>query len=156
MYQPNSPEEVLKPGPNSRWYTVVGVVGVVKQQGLVDSEGARLGTFYLPYAQSPGQGVAFAVRTAYDPGQATGDVRRAIAAVDPELPFYDVRPMAERVERSLDQRRTPMMLSLGFGVAALLLGRHRDLRRAGVSGEPARAGPGIRMAWAANALRISG
>jgi predicted permease len=121
MYQPDSPEEVLKPGPNSRWFTVVGVVGAVKQQGLVDSEGARLGTFYLPYAQSPGQGVAFAVRTAGDPAQATGVVRRAIAAVDPELPFYDVRPMAERVERSLERRRTPMMLSLGFGVVALLL-----------------------------------
>jgi len=121
MYRPGSPDEVLKPGPNTRWYTVVGVAGVVKQSGLVDTESARFGTFYLPYAQSPGRGIAFAVRTAGDPGQETGVVRRAIAAVDPELPFYDVRPMAERVERSLDRRRTPMMLSLGFGVVALLL-----------------------------------
>jgi predicted permease len=121
MYRPGSPDEVLKPGPDTRWYHVVGVVGSVKQQGLVDGEGARLGTFYLAYAQTPGRGIAFAVRTAGDPLQAAGVVRRAIAAVDPELPFYDVRPMAERVERSLTRRRTPMMLSLGFAVAALML-----------------------------------
>ena len=98
------------------------MVGVVKQQGLVESEGARLGTYYAALRAEPAAGgIAFAMRTPGDPGQATGVVRRAIAAVDPELPFYDVRPMPERVERSLTRRRTPMMLSLGFGVVALLL-----------------------------------
>jgi len=48
-------------------------------------------------------------------------VRKALAAIDPELPLYDVHTMAERVETSLQRRRTPMLLAVAFGAVALLL-----------------------------------
>ena len=51
----------------------------------------------------------------------TRGVRQAIASVDPELLFDDVQALPQRVERSLHSRRTPMLLSLGFGAVALLL-----------------------------------
>ena len=47
MYKPDSPEDVVKPGPKVVWMQVVGVVSNVKMQGLIEGEGARLGA-YLP------------------------------------------------------------------------------------------------------------
>ena len=48
-------------------------------------------------------------------------LQRALAEVDPEVPLTDVLAMSERIERSLNPRRAPMLLSLGFGAVALLL-----------------------------------
>jgi putative ABC transport system permease protein len=48
-------------------------------------------------------------------------VRQSIGAIDPEMPLYDVHTMAERVEASLERRRTPMMLAVAFGAIALFL-----------------------------------
>jgi predicted permease len=121
MYQPQRPEEVVQPSPTTRWLQIVGVVGSVKQQGLVEGEGARVGAFYRPYAQAPSRSLGLAIRTSGDPARITAATREAIAAIDPELSFFDVRTMAARVDRSLDQRRTPMLLSLGFAGIALLL-----------------------------------
>ena len=48
-------------------------------------------------------------------------VQRALAEIDPEVMFSDVFAMSSRIERSLNPRRAPMLLSLGFGAVALLL-----------------------------------
>ena len=48
-------------------------------------------------------------------------MRQVFARLDPELLFGDVTALPDRVERSLHPRRTPMLLSLGFGAVALLL-----------------------------------
>jgi ABC-type antimicrobial peptide transport system permease subunit len=37
------------------------------------------------------------------------------------MPFYDVRTLEDRVNTSLQDRRTPMLLATGFAVVALLL-----------------------------------
>ena len=37
----------------------------------------------------------------------------------PQLPIFDIRSMEARISRSLSDRRTPMVLTLGFGVLAL-------------------------------------
>ena len=121
MYQPQSPEEVVKPSEKTVWKTVVGIVGAVKQQGLVEGEGARVGAFYLPYAQNPSRSLGFAIRTSGDPARMTASARQALTEIDPQLSFFDVRTMSARVDRSLDQRRTPMMLALAFAGIALLL-----------------------------------
>ena len=48
-------------------------------------------------------------------------MQRALATLDPETQLYDVFTMPERVEKSLNPRRTPMLLSMAFAVVALLL-----------------------------------
>ena len=111
----------MTPGPDARWFEVVGVVGAVKHRQLVEGEHSRLGAYYFPYAQSPTGDVSFVIRTSGDPMQAVGSVRRALAQLDPEALFADVTALPERIERSLHSRRTPMLLSLGFGGVALLL-----------------------------------
>ena len=121
MYQPERPDEVVQPSPTTKWMQIVGVVGSVKQQGLIEGEGARVGAFYKPYAQAAGRSIGLAIRTSGDPARVTSAVREAITAIDPQLSLFDVRTMEARVERSLDRRRTPMMLSIAFAAIALLL-----------------------------------
>jgi putative ABC transport system permease protein len=121
MYLPQRPEDVVKPGPGAIWLQVVGVVGSVKMSGLVEGEGARAGAYYFPFAQDPTRGVGLAVRTSGDPSALTSAVRQTVAEIDPQMAWFDVFAMPDRVERSLDRRRTPMVLSVGFGVIALLL-----------------------------------
>ena len=65
--------------------------------------------------------MALAVRTAQDPTSITSALRAELAAIDPELPLYGVRTMQERVDRSLIDRRTPMVLALTFAAVALFL-----------------------------------
>jgi putative ABC transport system permease protein len=96
-------------------------VGTVKLKGLIEGEDARIGAYYYPYAQDAQRGVAFAIRTTGDPAAVTGAVRRALSALDPEVQLSDVLNMPDRVERSLTSRRTPMLLSVAFGLVALLL-----------------------------------
>jgi predicted permease len=111
----------LKPGPDTKWLVVVGVVGSMKQKELIESEQSRLGAYYLPYALAPTQNLGFVIKTTGDPMQTVNAVQRTLASIDPELQLGDVKSMPERVVSSLQPRRAPMLLSLGFGVIALLL-----------------------------------
>ena len=128
MYFPDI-QKALGPPPRDQWMTVVGVVENVRLDGLVDGAGFRtVGAYYLPLEQSFNgaeafafRTVALAVRTAQEPTAATNLVRHELASIDPELPFYGVRTMDERVSLSLVDRRTPMILALGFAAVALLL-----------------------------------
>jgi ABC-type antimicrobial peptide transport system permease subunit len=51
----------------------------------------------------------------------TSALRAELAGIDSELPLYGVRTMQERVDRSLFDRRTPMVLALTFAAVALFL-----------------------------------
>jgi ABC-type antimicrobial peptide transport system permease subunit len=122
VYKPQSPDDIAKPGPGVKWLTVVGIVGSVKMKGLVEGgEDARAGAFYIPYAQSVNRDIGYAIRTTGDPTAVVQAVRQTVAQIDPEVQPFDVFSLPERVERSLAPRKTPMLLSLGFGLVALLL-----------------------------------
>jgi len=121
VYKPTRPEDVARPGPDVVYRQVVGIVGDVKMKGLIEGEGARAGAYYIPFAQGPQYNIGLAVRTAGSPADLTSGIQRAAASVDPELKPFDVFPLTERVEKSLNQRRTPMLLALAFGLTALLL-----------------------------------
>ncbi len=122
MYLPRSPKELAKPTPETEWMRIVGVVKSVKLKGLVEGEDARVGAYYLPYAADPSRNIGFAIRTSgLDPIAITQAVNGALTSIDPEMQLFDTFAMSERIERSLNPRRAPMLLSLGFGVVALLL-----------------------------------
>ena len=120
-YLPDKPSDVASPGPTVTWLRVVGVVGAVKLKGLEEGENVRVGAYYRPYAQAPRRGVGWAIRTRGDVTSTTLAVQRALADVDPDVPLSDVIAMSDRIEKSLNPRRAPMLLSLGFGAVALLL-----------------------------------
>ena len=124
MYLPDSADDVVKPGPKVTWLQVVGVVRTVKLKGLIEGENARVGAYYLPYAQDPARGIGLAIRSMVnttDGPSIKAAVERALADLDPEVQLFDTFAMSERVERSLDSRRAPMLLLVGFGGVALLL-----------------------------------
>ena len=124
MYLPDTADDVVKPGPKVTWLQVVGVVATVKLKGLVEGENARVGAYYLPYAQEPDRGIGFAIRSMVntsDGPSIKAAVERALADLDPEVQLFDSFAMSERIERSLDSRRAPMILLVGFGGVALLL-----------------------------------
>ena len=122
MWFPGDLQNLQQPPPREQWMRVVGVVENVRLDGLVDGADFRsVGVYYLPVAQSASRGLTIAVRAAQDPTSVAGAVRARIADIDPELPLYGVRTMIERVELSLVDRRTPMLLAMTFATVALFL-----------------------------------
>jgi putative ABC transport system permease protein len=121
VYLPKSPEDLATPGPDVEWLQVVGVVASVKLKGLVEGEDARVGAYYIPFAQAPSRNVGFAIRSRQDSPSLPAAVQHVVATLDPEMPLFDIFAMSDRVERSLNPRRAPMLLSLAFGAVALLL-----------------------------------
>ncbi|MGD8895715.1 MAG: ABC transporter permease [Acidobacteriota bacterium] len=119
MWSPNSAEDINKPE-NATHYDVVGIVESIQMRSLTSQRDAT-GAYYFPLAQSPRRVVNLAIRTTGDTRALFGPVRRVIARLDPELPLYDIRTMPERIDSSLTERRTAMVLSVGFSAVALLL-----------------------------------
>jgi len=120
MFQPENPNDLLAPDKNTRWLTVVGVVGETKMAGLVTTED-RVGTYYFPFRQVSQRGLALTVRTTGDPLAIAPSIRQQLRALDPELPLYSMRTMADRMNESLADRRTPMVVAIVFAVVALFL-----------------------------------
>jgi predicted permease len=120
MYFPSDPADLLATNDETEWLTVVGVVGEIKQRGLVESQ-AAVGAYYFPMEQSTNRTMTFAIRTTTVPGALVDEVRRVLTAVDPELPVFSAKTMEDWIDESLVTRRWPMLLSTGFAVVALLL-----------------------------------
>ncbi len=120
MYLPQSAKEVLTPGPKTKWMTVVGVVKTV-QMADPSSTFIPVGSYYMPVTQDSAHGLMLAIRTRTDPGSVMPAVRQKINPIDPDLPLYGVATMRSRMDDQFTGRRVPMLVGLGFGVAALLL-----------------------------------
>jgi predicted permease len=122
MWFPDDVQNLMTPPPKDQWMRVIGVVENVRLDGLVDGPAFRtVGVYYMPIGQSSARQFTLAVRTAQEPTSMTSSIRGQLAAIDPELPFYGVRTMTERVDLSLVDRRTPMLLALTFAGVALFL-----------------------------------
>ncbi|HWS89978.1 MAG TPA: ABC transporter permease [Pyrinomonadaceae bacterium] len=102
----------------SEWWTIVGVVGDVKQSGLTQPSRPEL---YFPYTVGSG-GMTLVVRgAADDPAEMTAAVRREVQAVDPNQPVYNVLTMEEVINRSTVNFRLNMtLLTIFAGLATLL------------------------------------
>jgi predicted permease len=99
-------------------FTIVGVVGSVKQVGL--TEEAAQGAIYYPYALH-GDDVFVAARTSLPPESLGLTLQAAVRQIDPDLPVNDIRTMETRIADSLVTRRAPALLAVLFSAIALLL-----------------------------------
>jgi predicted permease len=155
MWKPEDPGELSKgPGPKSHFFTVVGVVGNIRTTGLTEKE--PVGAYYFPFAQNVGRGMTIVARTAGDPSSIVGSIRQVVTSTDPELPFFAVKPMQQRVDESLVSRRTPMMLASLFGGIALFLAAVGIYGVLAFQVAQRRKEIGIRMALGSDGRRIFG
>lgn len=103
---------------DARLFTVVGVVGAVKQAELTEPQGQ--GAVYVPF-RDRATNVFVVTRTSQRPEAFADSLQRLVRATDPELAIDDIRSMDTRIAESLIARRSPAVLAgIVAGVALLL------------------------------------
>lgn len=108
-------------GPTNRpWYTVVGVVGDVKQTSLADSQPDAV---YITPQQSwfIDDVKSLVVRTRGDAASLAPPVRQAVWSVDKDQPVVRVATMDNLLSASAAQRRFSLMVFQAFALVGLLL-----------------------------------
>ncbi|HEX5475848.1 MAG TPA: ABC transporter permease [Vicinamibacterales bacterium] len=107
-------------GDDPTWYTIVGVVGDVRQTSLAV---AGQDAIYLTPAQgaSNNRTMSLVARTRADPRPLIPMVRAAIWSVDREEAIVRSATMADLVERTEADRRFALTLFEAFALSALLL-----------------------------------
>ena len=106
-------------GKDAEAFTIVGVVGGVKQAGLTESEAQ--GAIYYPYAFRIGDSVFVAVRTSLPPESFALTLQKVVRQIDADVPVSDLRSMDTRIADSLIAHRSPALLAGLFSGIALLL-----------------------------------
>jgi predicted lysophospholipase L1 biosynthesis ABC-type transport system permease subunit len=111
-------------GDSPYWYTIVGVVGSVRDESL---ERPPVEAVYYPLQKRNEGGTSPAsfyllVRGSGEPHQLVKPVRDAIWSIDRNLPLSAVRSMEEVVSRSMVRTTFTMLLLVIAGAVALLLG----------------------------------
>ncbi|HUE44482.1 MAG TPA: ABC transporter permease [Candidatus Sulfotelmatobacter sp.] len=106
---------------DAQLFTVVGVVGAVKQAALTEAQGQ--GAVYLPYASDRDEHASIFVvtRTSQPPEAFAETLRKLVHAAHPLLAVDNTRSMDTRIADSLITRRSPALLAGIFAVVALLL-----------------------------------
>jgi putative ABC transport system permease protein len=104
--------------PATNWFTVVGVVGNVAQEGVTAKPYAQL---YRPIHQLPSRGVFVSLRTDRDLVLLAPAAREAVRAVDRDLLVDDIQPLESRVTKSIARPRLSVLLLSGFSAIALVL-----------------------------------
>ena len=112
-------QQIRRGGADSPPFTIVGVVGTINSIDL--GEPVLKERLYYPIAQQGQANMALVLKTGLDPLTLVPELRRTVQSIDPEQPIADVRTMDQWMMRSLEGRRTPMMLLALFGGVALVL-----------------------------------
>ncbi len=106
-------------GKDGEAFTIVGVVGAVKQAGLTDD--AAQGAVYYPFAAGMNDRFYFVTRTSLTPNSLVSALRDAVRQTDPGVTLYDLRSMDDRIAGTLTARRAPALLAEIVSFIALLL-----------------------------------
>ena len=111
-------------GPNSPFFTVVGVAQDVKQGGLDANVGTEL---YAPYEQlarvlgfAYGQ-MNIVIKSTRPLNALAPSIRKTVAAMDPALPIVQLRTMEDVIGASVTRQRFLSLLLAIFATVALLL-----------------------------------
>jgi putative ABC transport system permease protein len=104
------------------WYTIVGVIGDVRQRGLTADIEPEVIVAHRQYA---GPAVyrprLIVVRTSGPASAVAADLRDAVGGIDPRLPLPDVVTTRERIGAAVDEQQRRMVLFSAFGVVGLTL-----------------------------------
>jgi predicted permease len=101
-------------------FTIVGVVGNVKQTELADTKAQ--GAIYFPMkANWTPNNFSVVIRTAMEPTALAPMLQKVVLKLDPELPVDQLKPMQGWIDESMVARRSPAMLAGIFAAVALVL-----------------------------------
>ncbi|HSL20609.1 MAG TPA: ABC transporter permease [Vicinamibacterales bacterium] len=113
-------------GQGGPWYTIVGVVGDTRDEGLDHPAPPAV---YLPFAQKreqwgwlSWQTLVVRTRPGFQPSDLLPSIRAALREIDPSLPLQAVRTVAELYAETTARRRFATQLLASFAGLALLLG----------------------------------
>jgi putative ABC transport system permease protein len=106
----------VRPSGQKEWWTIVGVVGDVKNAGVDKPAGTEV---FVTYQQIPARTMWVALRTAGDPMSAVNEVRRELRALDPTLPVAQVRTLDTVVASAQARPRFLTLLLTLFSAVAL-------------------------------------
>ncbi|HMG32731.1 MAG TPA: ABC transporter permease [Blastocatellia bacterium] len=111
------------PESNNLSLEIVGVVGDVKQDGMLGVPQGELNMpqIYLPYLQNPSSIMHLIVRTPSDPAAWAAAVRQEVYAVDNDQPVFDVKTLEEVAAESFSRPRVLTFLLSAFSALALIL-----------------------------------
>ena len=99
-------------------FAIVGIVGDVRGNGLDAPPEPHV---YRSILQRPSIALAVFLRTRSDVKTTKEALERTVHVVDPELPVFGVRTMAELMSTSMARRRFSLLLMSAFGLSALFL-----------------------------------
>jgi len=108
-------------GGQPTWRTVIGVVGDVLHEGL---DGAAKPEMYLPVEQTDmniESDPTIVVRSEIPAGAAAGELRAAVAAIDPAIAVDRIETMQQLVSGSVAQPRFRTVILAGFSLLALVM-----------------------------------
>src|SRR6185312_7006339 len=97
---------------------IAGVFGNIRQDSLTEAASPEI---YLPYQQSPLNGMTLIVRSNGNPLNMVGSVRSVVSSVDSGQPIYDVKTLRQRVAEAVASTRSLMLLFGSFATLALVL-----------------------------------
>jgi predicted permease len=101
------------------WFTVVGVVGDMRRQGL---ESEPVPQMFESLAQNPPRSVDLFIRMSTDdPLAMAGALQAAVRRVEKHAPIYGVAPLERQLGLYLTQRRFQTSLLIGFALVALVM-----------------------------------
>jgi putative ABC transport system permease protein len=114
-YFPDRPPQL---DPASGMREIVGVVRDVRHEGLETEPKPEM---YIPDRQRPERQMNLVISAAVEPASLTAAVRDAVAAIDPDQPVADVKPMSHMLADSVAKPRFNYLLLNVFAVVALIL-----------------------------------
>jgi putative ABC transport system permease protein len=100
------------------WFTIVGVVGDVRQFGPATEVPEQV---YLPYAVFPTRDVRVLVRTAGAPLVAVNLIRETVRGLDAQQPVIDIRTLEQARQDSIASPKLTTILLALFAVLALII-----------------------------------
>jgi len=138
---------------SATWFTIVGVVeDIVLGGGALE----RKERVYLSLNQLPSSELMVVVRTGLEPGGVARRIRGIVAQVDPDVPVWSVRTLADAHAYLIRVPRAMGAMALGGGLAGLLVAAVGLYGLLSFRVRQRRRELGLRLALGADGFRLAG